>query len=699
MYPTPPPAWTCASKEAPHAAPPDCLGAVPGLLTAGAATSTTGPDSVSRNGTESQWQLRLDASHLARAANGVYYLRLVIPERVRAMHPGLPRELRRSTKTTLKTVALRKAREMCAELVTSLSPFESNMLVSSPASSSACPQGFRLDYVNGTLHTEIYPGANAETLGILARVLPLFAQQRPQMAPAADACEPGRPPAPATAHPTAPGPGAQPHHPAFLEPAADHRPPRAGHGMGQACGEAPPHATADGHENAASQETATKPGNIIWLSEAIEEWLENGANRFSAHTWKFSYAPSFRVLRELLGTERRDIVKADGTIVPNQLDIRIADLRRAHIEQLYKQLKQMPQRQGKRQDGVEAQVLIAQANANKLPVQSPSSVAKKLRHVFPWFEHAIRKDWIDVGVAHEFKLILEAAEARADLVSTAQGVHKAGAVALSIEELCRTYESQAYITGAVERDWKYWCDPLRLYTGARVSEVAQLFTNDLIEVDGVPCISIVNDIPKVGKDVDDREADFGGAVSKAETFAEYRRLKNQASRRIIPVHPKLIEMGFLDWVRHRQEIVGSVPGLLFFGLPWAPKSGYGRKPAEHTLRLLKEAQVWQPRRKVGHSLRSTLSQELLRVGMPAELIDRFLGHSLGTQREQAYSETDQGPAYPVRLALQFLEKTDFRVRFPTRTEINALRQEHAKAGQLRRARGAACAEAASASTA
>jgi hypothetical protein len=32
--------------------------------------------------------------------------------------------------------------------------------------------------------------------------------------------------------------------------------------------------------------------------------------------------------------------------------------------------------------------------------------------------------------------------------------------------------------------WKYWVDPMRLYTGARVSEISQLYTNDMIEVEG-----------------------------------------------------------------------------------------------------------------------------------------------------------------------------------------------------------------------
>jgi integrase len=176
-------------------------------------------------------------------------------------------------------------------------------------------------------------------------------------------------------------------------------------------------------------------------------------------------------------------------------------------------------------------------------------------------------------------------------------------------------------------------------------------------------------------------------LSKATSFEEYRRLKNKASRRIIPIAPQLIELGFLDFVRERQEAVGRHPGLLFLGLTWQPKSGYGRRPSEHTLDLLKAAEVWERRRKVGHSLRASCTQELQRVGMSGELLDRYLGHSTRTVREKNYNEGALGPAYPVRIALEYLRKMDFGVRFPTYAEIKEKRVEWARQQQLARKNG------------
>jgi len=78
-----------------------------------------------------------------------------------------------------------------------------------------------------------------------------------------------------------------------------------------------------------------------------------------------------------------------------------------------------------------------------------------------------------------------------------------------------------------------------LYTGARLNEVTQLLTSDVKEIEGIPCIHIIDD-PETGK-----------------------RLKNKGSRRIVPIHSQLVSLGFLDYVeaRRRQGDVRLFPGL------------------------------------------------------------------------------------------------------------------------------------------
>ena len=556
------------------------------------------------------------------------------------------------------------------------------MLVPTASASPPRKNGFVIEFFNGEFQGQLYPGADAQTLDRYVRTLSAISEQSSTPAVAAP-----QPPLPATSSADmqmnnsggAAGSTGAPARAQNLGTSANSvqsSPGSLGKTLGRQDNQRDPPFE---HKK---QAEAGEVHRVTWLSEAIQKWLTTGGIRFSAHTWKYSYEPSFRMMRELLATERRDIPQLDGSIVQNYLDVRVRALTREAIEDLGASLQRMPAQQGKRPK-IEAPTLLAQAAEKHLAVYSAGNVAQRLRHMLPWFDHAAEKEWIAEGVLSEFKLLLKDADARADNAAAFSEVRKAGTVALTPLEFKATYESDLYVQGAVKRDWMFWSDPGRLYSASRVSEFSQLHTDDIIIVDGIPCFSFINDIPSNPSD----QHEFAGLLSKATSFEEYRRLKNKASRRVIPIAPQLIELGFMDFVRERQEAVGRHPGMLFLGLNWQSKSGYGRRPSEYTLELLKAAGVWQRRRKVGHSLRASCTQELQKVGMSGELLDRYLGHSTRTVREKNYNEGAHGPAYPVAIALEFLRKVDFGVKFPTYAEIKQERAEWARNKQLARKNG------------
>ncbi len=72
------------------------------------------------------------------------------------------------------------------------------------------------------------------------------------------------------------------------------------------------------------------------------------------------------------------------------------------------------------------------------------------------------------------------------------------------------------------RDAKFWLPLMALYHGNRLEEFADLRRKDIMEVDGIFGIRITN---------------------------EHRRLKNNLAKRNIPIHPELIRMGFLKFVK------------------------------------------------------------------------------------------------------------------------------------------------------
>ncbi|MFZ3084947.1 hypothetical protein [Rhodoferax ferrireducens] len=78
------------------------------------------------------------------------------------------------------------------------------------------------------------------------------------------------------------------------------------------------------------------------------------------------------------------------------------------------------------------------------------------------------------------------------------------------------------------RPFEYWMPLLALYAGCRISEAAQLHLTDVALIDDVWCI-----------DINRKTAD--------------KSLKTPASARVVPIHARLIELGFVDYCRRLRE--------------------------------------------------------------------------------------------------------------------------------------------------
>ena len=207
--------------------------------------------------------------------------------------------------------------------------------------------------------------------------------------------------------------------------------------------------------------------------------------------------------------------------------------------------------------------------------------------------------------------------------------------------------------------------------------------------DDVPCISFINDETSDEEECDNQDAVESDKTSSKKkrkiykTVEEFRRLKTKSSRRVVPIHPKLIELGFLNFVKDFDSI-SSRSQHLFSDLRWEEKSMFGRYPSQHIIALLKACSVWVKRKKVGHSLRSNFKQKIETTGLSKNLQDRLLGHSTGTMKDEHYNETDDGPAYPAAQVLPFLAKVDFQLVLPPWADVEALVLANAQAQGLAR---------------
>jgi integrase len=146
------------------------------------------------------------------------------------------------------------------------------------------------------------------------------------------------------------------------------------------------------------------------------------------------------------------------------------------------------------------------------------------------------------------------------------------------DELHTLFTSRIY-TGPAKAT-EFWLPLLGLFTGARLNELGQLALSD-VRVDGpVPFITI-----------DDR-SDHPEVV---------KRLKNTQSRRVIPIHPTLMQLGFGTFVRAAQGT------HVFPELPRQTKDGPECTAAFSKWfgRYLKEIGIKRPRLAAAHSLRHT----------------------------------------------------------------------------------------------
>lgn len=92
----------------------------------------------------------------------------------------------------------------------------------------------------------------------------------------------------------------------------------------------------------------------------------------------------------------------------------------------------------------------------------------------------------------------------------------------SHEELIKIFSHKIFTRGEFTHPYQYWSPLLALFTGSRENEIAQLRVSDIVMEDGIHCIS-------------------------HNLSTEDKKLKTK-NENLIPLHPKLIKLGFLNFV-------------------------------------------------------------------------------------------------------------------------------------------------------
>lgn len=144
----------------------------------------------------------------------------------------------------------------------------------------------------------------------------------------------------------------------------------------------------------------------------------------------------------------------------------------------------------------------------------------------------------------------------------------------------------------------YWIPRILAYSGMRLAECAKLRREDVRQQRGIWVF-----------DINDR--------------GDGRKLKTSASARLVPVHPRLTELGFLEWIHAARA------GFLW-DAEWRTTNNPGRGDIDGLSKLLgrrlRSAGVTDPKKTGAHSFRHTVATRLKAESVPDYQIADLIGH-------------------------------------------------------------------------
>lgn len=186
----------------------------------------------------------------------------------------------------------------------------------------------------------------------------------------------------------------------------------------------------------------------------------------------------------------------------------------------------------------------------------------------------------------------------------------------SIEELRAIFGPEHYPL-TMPRGARYWVPLLALFHGFRLGEAAQLATADVVKMNGrelrpwssngVPCLSLMS-------------GEIGPGLP-------LKKLKNKTSRRIVPVHPSVLELGFLNHV----DAMRSAGELRLFTDLQPSRGSYSPRLSRWFARHLERCGV-KSDKLTFHSFRHTWRDATRNAGLERELVAAMGGWSPGGTR-------------------------------------------------------------------
>ncbi len=189
---------------------------------------------------------------------------------------------------------------------------------------------------------------------------------------------------------------------------------------------------------------------------------------------------------------------------------------------------------------------------------------------------------------------------------------------IAIEDLQRLFSSVVFTTGKRPRggagEAAFWLPLLALFSGCRLEELGQLLVRDVKHSpEGIDYIEVTDQ-------------------------GDGQKLKTKGSRRAVPIHPTLIQLGFLRYIEDRKT---ASDARVF---PLLKKDSHGKwteswgKWRGHYRRSVGVGDRWLD----FHAFRHTFKRQCRECGIPKDIHDAITGHPSGDVADT------YGGAYPLR---------------------------------------------------
>ena len=225
-------------------------------------------------------------------------------------------------------------------------------------------------------------------------------------------------------------------------------------------------------------------------------------------------------------------------------DVDINSLTHHHGRRLVSVLKKLPINRGKSYSNLSIQQLLQLENE---PTLSHKTILKHTERISALFNWAINQGYTSENVFRGKLEPIRKTE-KVEKHFTDQELNLVLGDKLKAESL------------VINKPERYWTTLISAYSGARLNEICQLNVSDIQKIDGIWTINL--------------NADSGD-----------KSIKTEAGNRIIPLHPKLLDLGLLDYMKQMEN---RNHHKLFPSLKKMKSTGYGTMISRWFAKYLKK---------------------------------------------------------------------------------------------------------------